>query len=108
MDPLDQDAINNASPYWALQMARRILPSNLEVDQYQSGDGVLFELTLDRPNGRMILEAYRGGDLLGEPLEIFNARLGDILLGFDWCALNTQQLIQRVLKLENRLLSRTP
>ncbi len=78
---------------------------SLEVCEHVLEDGKNVELTLDRRRGKMILEVYRGGDLVGEPINFFVRSATDSLLGKDWISLEPIQIIHRVLEREKSLKS---
>jgi len=106
MDSIDQDAREATPPrfsYMAYRLAQSLVPDHLEITEFHSPCGTDLELTLDRMRGKLILEAYRDGDLLGEPLEIFDCGMGASLLGNDWLELPGEALILRILQTEKAL-----
>ncbi|MCZ6674021.1 MAG: hypothetical protein O7C75_13910, partial [Verrucomicrobia bacterium] len=88
------------NPLLSLQYAKSLIPDNLEVCEHILKDGKLVELTLDRDRGKMILETYRDGNLVGEPLNFFYRPIADALLGEDWIRLEPIKIIHRVLDCE--------
>jgi hypothetical protein len=92
-------------PLHSIQSAGNLIPNNLEVCEHILPDGKIVELTLDRNRGKMILEVYRGGDMVGEPLNFFVRSVSDALLGEDWLQLEPVDIIHRVLNRENSLKS---
>lgn len=90
-------------PLLSLQNANSLIPDNLEVCEHVLEDGKMVELTLDRDRGKMILEAYRDGNMVGEPLNFFYRPFADALLGEDWIKLEAIEIIHRVLACESNL-----
>ena len=93
------------NPLLSLQSAQSLIPDTLEVCEHTLSDGKVVELTLDRKQGKMIIEVYRDGDLVGEPLNFFIRPVTDALLGSDWIRLAPVEIIQRVLDCEAELRS---
>ena len=91
------------NPLLSIQSAKSLIPNDLEVCEHILPDGKQVELTLDRNRGKMILEVYRDGDLVGEPLNFFIRRITDALLGEDWLSLPPLEIIHRVLDREDSL-----
>ncbi|MDA0348239.1 MAG: hypothetical protein O3C43_15055 [Verrucomicrobia bacterium] len=89
----------------SFERSRSLIPDKLEVCEHVLSDGKLVELTLDRERGKMILEVYRNGDLVGEPLNFFVKSITDCLLGEDWVRLEPIDIIKRVLDRETGLRS---
>lgn len=96
-------AYSSNNPFLSFECAKSLIPDNLEVCEHILEDGKLVELTLDRPQGKMILEVYRNGDLVGEPINFFDRPITDALLGKDWIDLTTQEIIHRVVDCETSL-----
>ena len=96
---------SNNHPFLSIQSATGLIPNTLEVCEHMLPDGKLVELTLDRTRGKMIIEVYRNGDMVGEPLNFFFRHITDVLLGHDWITLKPLAIIQRVLEREDRLKS---
>lgn len=92
-------------PHLSFESLKRFIPDNLEVCEHTLKDGKTVELTLDRKGEKMILEVYRGGDLVGEPINFFVKPVTDALLGSDWIQLEPIDLIHRVLDRETSLRS---
>jgi len=93
------------NPLLSFDYAKSLIPDNLEVCEHRLEDGKEVELTLDRERGKMILEVYRDGDLVGEPLNFFVRPLTDALLGEDWIGLKPLDILKRVLDCEANLRS---
>lgn len=96
---------SNNHPILSIQSATGIIPNTLEVCEHTLPDGKLVELTLDRARGKMILEVYRNGELVGEPINFFYRDITDSLLGADWISLKPMEIIHRILDRENGLKS---
>ncbi len=90
-------------PSVSSESAQSLIPNNLEVCEHTLEDGKNVELTLDRLRGKMILEVYRDGDMVGEPINFFVRSVTDSLLGKDWISLKPIQIIYRVLERERGL-----
>ena len=95
----------SAYPPISQDSTKDLISQSLEVCEYVLEDGKNVELTLDRRRGKMILEVYRGGDLVGEPINFFVRSVTDSLLGKDWISLEPIQIIHRVLEREKSLKS---
>ena len=93
------------NPLLSLQSSGNLIPENLEVCEHVLPDGKLVELTLDRERSKMILEVYRDGDLVGEPINFFYPAVTSALLGPDWIRLKPLEIIHRVLECEASLKS---
>ena len=93
------------NPQVSYESLKRLIPEQLEVCEHTLEDGKTVELSLDREKGKMIIEVYRGGDLVGEPLNFFIKPVTDALLGDDWISLPAIDIIHRVLERENSLRS---
>jgi hypothetical protein len=93
------------NPLLSIQSSNSLIPNDLEVCEHELPDGKQVELTLDRNRGKMILEVYRNGDLVGEPLNFFVRPVTDALLGKDWLRLRPIEIIHRVLDREESLKS---
>ena len=91
------------NPLLSLQASGNLIPEQLEVCEHVLPGGKLVELTLDRERAKMILEVYRDGDLVGEPINFFYPAITDALLGQDWIDLDPEEIILRVLKCEASL-----
>tara|TARA_R100000455_G_C6175403_1_gene55241 strand:- start:158 stop:487 length:330 start_codon:yes stop_codon:yes gene_type:complete len=97
--------LSNSSnnPLLSFQSSGNLIPENLEVCEHVLPDGKMVELTLDRERSKMILEVYRDGDLVGEPINFFYPLVTNALLGKDWILLEPNEIIDRVLKCEASL-----
>jgi hypothetical protein len=93
------------NPLLSIQSSNNLIPENLEVCEHRLPDGKQVELTLDRERGKMILEVYRDGDFVGEPLNFFVPTITNALLGEDWNRLKPLDIIHRVLECEASLKS---
>jgi len=93
------------NPLLSYEHARSLVPEKLEVCEHILSDGKLVELTLDRERGKMILEVYRNGNMVGEPLNFFVKSVTNCLLGDDWIRLEPIDIIKRVLDRETGLKS---
>jgi hypothetical protein len=93
------------NPILPYEHARSLIPDNLEVYEHILDDGKQVELTLDRERGKMILEVYRNGNMVGEPLNFFVKSVTDRLLGKDWLRLDPIDIIKRILDSEADLKS---
>ena len=91
------------NPLLSLQSSGHLVPETLEVCEHVLPDGKLVELTLDRERSKMILEVYRDGDKVGEPINFFYPAITNALLGPDWIELRPLQIIHRVLECEASL-----
>ena len=94
---------NTNNPHISYESIKRLIPDKLEVCEHTLEDGKSVELTLDRERGKMIIEVYRGGDMVGEPLNFFIKPVTDALLGDDWSTLEPIDIIHRVLDRESTL-----
>ena len=91
------------NPLLSLQSSGNLIPENLEVCEHVLPDGKIVELTLDRERRKMILEVYRDGDLVGEPINFFYPEITKAMLGSDWIQLEPLEIIHRVLECEASL-----
>lgn len=96
-------SISSNNPLLSLQSSGNLIPENLEICEHVLPDGKLVELTLDRERSKMILEVYRDGDLVGEPVNFFFPAVTNALLGKDWINLEPLDIIHRVLECEASL-----
>lgn len=94
---------HSAYPSISSVNAQSLIPNNLEVCEHILKDGKNVELTLDRIRGKMILEVYRNGHMVGEPMNFFVRSVTDTILGKDWISLEPIQIIYRVLDREKGL-----
>lgn len=96
---------SSSNPLLSYERSRSLIPDRLEVCEHILSDGKQVELTLDRERGKMILEVYRNGNMVGEPLNFFVKSVTDCLLGKDWIRLEPIDIIKRVLDRESGLKS---
>lgn len=96
-------ANHSAFPSISSESAHSLFANHLEVCEHILEDGKNVELTLDRLRGKMILEVYRDGDMVGDPTNFFVRSVTDAILGKDWISLEPIQIIHRVLEREKGL-----
>ena len=98
-------AQSSNNPLLSIQSSGSLIPESLEVCEHVLPDGKLVELTLDRERAKMILEVYRDGDMVGEPINFFYPAVTNALLGADWIELKPLKIIERILEREASLKS---
>ncbi len=106
MDNFESDPfLNNGthSPFLPMTSLQQLIPENLEVFEHQTADSKTIELTIDRHAGKMIVEVYKDGDQVGDPLDFFDRYVADRVLGADWILLQPLQIIERLFDQESLL-----